>query len=244
MSNEFRLLEATSAFNLLDEFGRFLDYWFGQRRPEYGEPPESLDRLRLPRSLRHFYEIAGRWPSAEPDSKPLFYEGGGGHHLREPAEIEATEDGKLDFFMEYQGDWSGLTLPDEDDPPVWLRGCFEGIEEVGATISVGASLSRFLVTHGFMTILYEYENAPCALSARQGPLVDRFHDKFGPAVKIWDASGLEWPTSCLDYRGEFFLIPFSGGILVHRDGDDFHFGALRPGGIQVMLGEIGRGAHE
>jgi hypothetical protein len=37
------------------------------------------------------------------------------------------------------------------------------------------------------------------------------------------------------YRGEFYLLPFSGGILVLRDGKGCRFGALRPGGISIML---------
>lgn len=241
---EFRFEEARTAAGRMDELGRFLEYWFGKRRPEYGEPEESLGRLPLPYPLRRFYELAGRWPSAAPDSLELFYTGGRGHHLRDLDAVEPQSDGRLDFFMEYQGDWSGLTLPEGEDPPVWLSGLQDEGEEGERTVQVCDSLSKFLVTHCLMTILYEYENAPCSLDAREGPLVKRFHDDFGKAVKIWDTTGLDWPISCLMYRGEFYLIPFSGGILVHRDGLDYHFGALRPGGISVMLGDILRGPHE
>lgn len=240
---EFRFEQAGSAAERLDELGRFLAYWFGRRRPEYGELAGRLDRLPLPRPLRRFYELAGRWPSGEPDSLERFYTGSGGHHLRDLDSVGLREDGRLDFFMEYQGDWSGLTLPDAEDPPVWLSGWLGEGEEAERTVQVCDSLSRFLVTHCLMAILYEYENAPCSLTAREGPLIERFHDDFGRAVRIWDTTGLDWPASCLDYRGEFSLIPFSGGILVHRDGPDYRFGALRPGGISVMLGDILRGPH-
>jgi hypothetical protein len=239
---EFRFEEARSAAERMDELGRFLEYWFGKRRPEYGEPEDRPDRLPLPYPLRRFYALAGQWPSAGPETLELFYTGSGGHHLRDLDSVEQQADGKLDFFMEYQGDWSGLTLPDAEDPPVWLSGWVGECDEE-RTVRVCDSLSRFLVTHCLMTILYEYENAPCAISAREGPLVDRFHDGSGKAVRIWDTAGLDWPISCLMYRGEFFLIPFSGGILVHRDGKDYRFGALRPGGISIMLGALLSGPH-
>lgn len=238
---EFRFEEARTAAERIDELGQFLEYWFGKRRPEYGEPEDRLGRW--PGPLRRFYALAGRWPSAGPDTLEWFYTGSGGHHLREPDAVEAREDGKIDFFMEYQGDWSGLTLAEGDDPPVWLSGLIGDGDDGERTILVGDSLSKFLVTHCLMAILYEYENAPCVLNAREGPLVERFHDDFGKAVRIWDTTGLDWPASCLDYRGEFYLIPFSGGILAHRQGPDYRFGALRPGGISVMLGDILRGPH-
>lgn len=241
-SEEFTFLEARTAAERMDELGRFIDYWFGKRWPDFCEPEERLNRLPLPFPLRRFYAMAGQRPSANPETQELFYTGSGGHHLRDLDSVETTEDGKLDFFMEYQGDWSGLTLPDAEDPPVWLSGLFEG-EEGEKTVQVCDSLSKFLVTHCLMTILYEYENAPCVISAREGPLVARFHDDFGKAVKIWDTTGLDWPISCLMYRGEFYLIPFSGGLLVQKDGADYRFGALRPGGISIMLGAILSGPH-
>jgi hypothetical protein len=243
----FRLLEARTAAERLGELERFLEYWFGKRRPEYGEPETGLDRLSLPDPLRRFYAFAGRWPSADPEDLPVFYTGSGGHHLRPPDDVRPQPDGKLDFFMEYQGDWVGLTLPTGEDPPVWLSGWLAEGDPDERTVRVCDSLSKFLVTHCLMTILYEMENAPGTVDAREGPLVDRFRGNPGlgdEAVRIWDTSGLDWPDSCLNYRGSFHLIPFSGGILVHRDGDAYHFGALRAGAVTIMVGDILRGPHK
>jgi hypothetical protein len=225
------------------ELERFLAYWFGKRRPEYGDAEVDLARRPLPDPLRRFYAFAGRWPSPDPESMELFYTGSGGHHLRELSAVELLPTGQLDFFMEYQGDWSGLTLPEGEDPPVWLSGLLEEGGEGERTVQVCDSLSAFLVTHCLMTILYESENAPCSIGAREGPLVERFHDPTGPAFPIWEAGALRWPNSCLNYRGSFHLIPYSGGILVHRDGPIYRFGALRPGAISVMVGDLLRGPH-
>jgi hypothetical protein len=235
----FRLREATTAADRLAELERFLVYWFGPHRAEYGEPADSL--AGMPDPLRRFYAFAGRWPSPNHDSDQPFYTGGGGHHLRAPDAVTARDDGTLDFFMEYQGDWEGLTLPAGDDPPVWLDGCFDAGDRRREKVS--DSLSRFLVTHCLTTILYEDENAPCSVSARSGPLVDRFHSNFGPAELLWDAGDLTWPTSCLVYGGQFYLIPYSGGILAHRIQDEYRFGALRVGAVSIMIGDLQRGPH-
>ncbi len=34
----FRFLEARDAAARMEELQRFLEYWYGPRRPEYGEP--------------------------------------------------------------------------------------------------------------------------------------------------------------------------------------------------------------
>lgn len=237
-----RLHEMTSPDDRMAELERFLEFWFGKRRPEYGVAPEVLDQWKLPAPLRRFHAFAGNWPSAEPERQELFFTGGAGHHLRALEACTVRDDGTIDFFMEYQGDWEGLTLQSSEDPPVWLNGFLEqGRDE--ERIQVCDSLSGFLITHCLMTILYECENAPCSIRAKRGPLVDRFHDRFGPAERIWEVKNWNWPTSVLDYRGQFYLIPYSGGILVHRDGDEYFFGALRPSAISIMVGDLLRGPH-
>jgi hypothetical protein len=239
---KFRLLKARSAAGRMDELGRFLEFWFGPRRAKYGEPEKRLARLPLPDPLRRFYAFAGRWPSPDPGGMDRFYTGSSGHHLRPVGDVELREDGKLDFFMEYQGDWVGLTLPDADDPPVWLSGWLEEGDDDERTVRVTPSLSKFLVTHCLMTIVYEMENA-VTVAQEQGPLVDYFNSffeepwgrSFAPA-RIWDTRGLKWPRSCLDYEGSFYL--FAGSILVHRTATDYHFAALRLGGIRTLVDRL------
>ncbi len=241
----FRLREAKDAAGRMRELERFLKFWFGPRKPRYGEPRATLSRLRLPDPLRRFYAFAGRWPSAEPKSQPLFYAGGAGHHLLPAEAVRQQEDGKLRFFMEYQGDWDGLTLPDGDDPPVWLSGCLEEGDDGERTVPVCDSLSKFLVTHCLMAILYEMENA-VAVSRTKGELVDYFNEHFGEPLRqffepalLWDAGDLKWPRSCLDYEGSFYL--FAGGVLVHRTRTDYRFAALKLSGIRAIVGRLGGG---
>jgi hypothetical protein len=240
----FRFFEAQTAAERMDELEAFLIYWYGKRRPEYGDSEDALNALPLSYPLRRFYAFAGQWPSPEPNSMEIFYEGGGGHHLRHLEYLEETEDGKLDFFMEYQGDWSALTLPDAEDPPVWLRGYFEGSEEDDEdedgeekTILVCDSLSKFLITHCLMTTLYESENA-LTYYEKDGPLVKFVTEElpnmplYGgrEPVKLWDTRDLHWPESCLKYEGEFYLA--AGTILVHKSPigklPAYTFGTRRP----------------
>ena len=51
-------------------------------------------------------------------------DGAGGHHLQDLDGIKVLRDGRIKFFMEYQGDWNAVTHADEEDPPVWIEGCW------------------------------------------------------------------------------------------------------------------------
>ncbi len=234
----FGLLDAGDAVTRMAALGRLIEFWFGPRQPIYGEPTDRLNRLPLPAPLRCFYAHAGRWPSAEPEQQELFYTGGVGHHLRELDHVTQREDGRIDFFMEYQGDWEAVTLPDGEDPPVWLTGYqdeYEDDEE--RTVQVSDSLSKFLVTHCLMSILYEMENSV----AKSGELVDYFDEHFrvpflGEPQRLWDASCLQWPRSCLDYTGEFFL--FASGVLVHRVSRQHRFAALRLPAVRTIVSRL------
>ena len=149
----FNILAAQAASQRLDELERFIEYWYGPRKDSYGESEERLSRYPLPAPLRRFYAFAGRWPPPPEtaDAAEFFYSGAGGHHLQPLDYVKVRQDGRLEFFMEYQGDWVGLTLPSEADPPVWLEGRFFEDEEVDPrrthTRLACDSLSRFLVTH-------------------------------------------------------------------------------------------------
>lgn len=226
----FRFLEARSAPERMDELGRFLEGWYGPRRAEYGETEERLGRLPLPYPLRWFYAFAGRWPSPEPGQGiNYFYTGAGGHHIHDLDGVKRRQDGKLNFFMEYQCDWDGLTLPSEEDPPVWIEGYWddpaddelddEERDEMPPKVrQVCDRLSKFLVTHCLMTTLYERENSKCSGSGRR--LADWFRGEPGQAVRVWSAADCD----CPNYTGELFL--FHGGILVHHTGGYHRFAAV------------------
>jgi hypothetical protein len=239
----FRFLQASRASERMKELGRFLEFWYGKRRSEYGEPPEVLSGMVLPYPLRRFYALAGRWPSPEPERMAYFYTGSGGHHLRQLDQLAQTPDGRVNFFMEYQGDWDGVTLARGTDPPVWIQGYWDDPaddelddDERDAmppkVKQVSDALSRFLITHCLMTTLYEDENSPCSVSGERGNLIDFFNQYPQWAVRIWDVE----EGSCPSYEGSFYL--FQDCVLVHRIGSFYRFGTRHPQGIRLMVSHL------
>jgi hypothetical protein len=231
----FNLLAASDARSRMDEFERFLEFWYGPRRPEFGEPESRLQILPLPYPLRRFYAFAGRWPSPGAiEADQWFYQGACMHHLFPLDNLEVNPDGRLRFFMEYQGDWEGLTLLDEDDPPVWIEGSWtEGDEEItGKRKRVETSLSRFLVTHCLMSTVYEDDNA--VVSGFSKSLDEWFRKFVGEAIRIWDTEGCDCPW----FEGDFFLFPQS--ILVHRISDFRHhqFAARKSEGVALVKSHL------
>lgn len=247
----FFLNEASDARERLEELGRFLEYWFGPRLPGFGEPPDRLEGRSLPFPLAWFYEFAGRWPPGVPGYtlEDFFYTGAAHHHLYTLDMVEPRPDGRLEFYGEYQGDWSGLTLPEGEDPPVWIEGRWiEGNDDVAGEKLVCDSLSRFLVTHCLMAMVYEYENSPCdvilgddlpgrkpgGLDQGGRRLVEWFLASHGEASPLWDPSDCDLPS----YDGTFFLL--EGGILVYRCRGHYVFRAIHPEGIRFLEARLGR----
>lgn len=227
----FSFLVKRSARTRLDELERFLEFWYGPRRPPYGEPERRVRQLPLPYPLQRFYAFAGRWPAPYPSYRgDTFYEGHGGHHLQPLDGVKRLPRGRLNFFREYQGDWEGLTLAEGDDPPVWIKGAW-GDGQRG-TAQVSGSLSKFLVTHCLLATLYENTNCPC--HAGGGPLagdahlVEWFRRSRPDAVRIWRADH----RPCQFYVGSFFLL--HGSILVHEVGGSYRFGAILPEGLRLL----------
>ncbi len=227
----FRFLTKRSARTRMDELERFLEFWYGPRRPGYGEPERRLRERPLPYPLRRFYAFAGRWPAPAPSRRgETFYEGHSGHHLQPLDGVKQLPLGRLNFFMAYQGDWDGRTLAKGDDPPVWIKGVW-GDGQRG-TAPVSGSLSKFLLTHCLMATLYEDRNSPC--SAWGSPLVGNahlvewFHRSRPDAVRIWSADH----RPCQFYVGSFFLL--HGSILVHEVGGSYRFGAILPEGLRLL----------
>ncbi|HZU38425.1 MAG TPA: hypothetical protein VFA18_21045 [Gemmataceae bacterium] len=221
----FRLLTAQNTQQRMDELARFIEYWYGRRQADYGESDERLARYPLPASLRRFHAFAGRWPPPPntPHDVQFFYAGAAGHHLQPLDYIKLRPDGRLEFFMEYQGDWVGLTLPREADPPVWLEGHFE--DEVSysgppPTRLACDSLSRFLVTHCLFTTLYEGSNcAAMAFAQADSPVAAFLHANPSKVEKIWDCTGIQCPW----YSGSIYLV--SEGVLIHQADNTYAFAA-------------------
>jgi hypothetical protein len=177
-----------------------------------------------------------------------FYTGAGAHHLRRLDGVRLQPDGRLNFFMEYQGNWHGLTLASGDDPPVWIEGYWDepaddelDDEEREALPSkmkqVSEALSSFLVTHCLMTTVYERSNSPHPRAnsrAVKTSLADWLRRDRGSAELLWEAE----PGGCPSYEGSFHLL--HGHVLVHDTGDgSLKFGALHPEGVELLRGVIG-----
>jgi hypothetical protein len=215
----------------MDELERFIEFWYGPRKPEYSEPEDRL--YSLPDPLRRFYAFAGRWPAPSARQADQFFYTGTGHHLHDLDSHSVRKDGRLIFFTEYQGDWDGLTLTSGEDPPVWISG-YWGDSDRRRIRQVSDSLSKFLVTHVLMATAYDDWNA--ALSGSTPGPVDGFMRSPDQFVRIWSATD----CTCPNYDGEFFL--YDGSVLVHRTGSFHRLAAMHPVGVEVLRGLLpGRG---
>lgn len=211
---------------------RFVTLWYGPRSEDYGATVET--ELPLPKPLDRLYRFAGHWPSPESELVKCFYQGSAYHHLWSPDQIELTSDGKIKFYMEYQGDWTLVTLPDKRDPPVWIRGSWfdpDTGDECKGEQKLDISLSTCLVHHILINTIAETENSPCRVG---GTLArDYFAEHQEQAVKIWELPDSGFPFW---YTGEFYLLP--DGILAFNGGlysdESLSLYASRPRGIQRL----------
>ncbi|MBM4076718.1 MAG: hypothetical protein FJ267_13900 [Planctomycetes bacterium] len=94
----------------------FASHWIGHRQPWYGIADEKLATTRLPKPLQWLYGFAGEWPSGNYWESVFAYQ-----DRLLPFEALFTRDEKLVFVSENQGVWIVGTLPEGNDPPVWVR---------------------------------------------------------------------------------------------------------------------------
>ena len=241
----FRMIEAETAAERMSELERFIEWWYGPRKPEYGEPEDML--YDLPGPLRRFYAFAGRWPSPASDNgMEYFYTGAGGHHLQSLDMTSARRDlGMLNFFIEYQGDWLGLSEHKGEDPPVWIEGPPEDVKEEEEEVDdrplalrkVSNSLSGFLITHTLMTTIYEHVNSRWWGSFDGGEYPMGLVG--GDCVRIWSAED----CLCPNYDGVFDL--YEDVVLVHRTpGGSGHFATVDPKAVDYFRSRrIGSAGH-
>jgi len=138
----FGLMTARSASERMHRLCRFIEFWLGPRKPEYGEPSEALDAVQLPEPLRILYAFAGRWPHAEARYCSEHFVPAFSHEdvLASLHRIRRTDDGgKVIVLHNNRRNFRCLTLPVGDDPPVWSAG-------LPGEHLVCPSLSRFLVS--------------------------------------------------------------------------------------------------
>lgn len=219
----FHLMEAENAGIRMDALCRFIEFWLGPRKPEYGEPHDKIAGKNLPMPLRCLYEFAGRWPSWDGNMGsgeycvPAFSKQ---DSLVALNRLETKEDGKIVFLWENQGNWDCRTIVTPDDPPVWCRGDHQdnnGNWYTGEKL-VCDSLSRFLVTF----VLQEITLGSRFHLADEG-LDDLYQAQKQNAVPLW----LNGPYVHGEAH-EFFLW---GHVLVASMWDSYIFAANDENGI-------------
>jgi hypothetical protein len=183
MGDEFGLLDAKSSEARMEALGRFMDFWAGPRRPEFGEPAEELGKFSLPEPLRRLHEFAGRWPGRPfGDTDFFLVPFACNDRLRRVQHTEVGADGKIMFLAENQGVWNCHTLTTGDDPPVW-KTTFQQRKN-GKWISrdklICRSLSSFLTTFVLRELVFGSHVWLCDQDTEE-----RFAAEKGTARAIW-----------------------------------------------------------
>jgi hypothetical protein len=217
----FDFLSQTTAAGRMAELARFIEHWYGPRRPEYGEADGDL--YSLPDPLKRFLAFAGRWPAPHAAFPGRCIADGDGHHLRPLDAHVVRKDGRLVFFHEYQGEWDGLTLTSGEDPPVWIAGYFDGDYDRRRVRKVSDSLSAFLVTHLLFTTAYDRENSLFQSDGRVA---------FLGGTRIWSAED----GRCPNYDGEFY---WHDGVLFHTTAGSSQCAANHPDAVEWLRDVIG-----
>jgi hypothetical protein len=189
----------------------FLEFWFGPRRPEYGEPADVLATIELPAALRRFYGFGGRWPP--PDLRyatnrfrfqdrflPLQRCDWGNAYRAGPYFV---------FVAENQGVWEVATLAHGEDPRVWVSEDCSHRTPHPRWRPLAEPLSHFLVTFVLQECIFGAEERACVENALA------VFENAGCAIEpIWMNGEFAWP----DVRHSYLLI--DNKILVRRDTGD------------------------
>jgi hypothetical protein len=136
--------------HLLGSLEYFLQIWHNVIPTRYGIAEEKLSVTRLPEPLQRLYAFSGKWPGKNGWNTPFSYQ-----DILCPFELLAIHDGNLVFSWENQGVWHAGTLPDGDDPPVFV--CFD--DKTWSPLC--KSLTQFLVTLCLRETLFGCEHTGC-----------------------------------------------------------------------------------
>ena len=149
----FDLMSARNAGERMDQLERFIEFWVGPRKLEFGEPEDALARIGLPGPLARLYRFAGRWKpdgwSKDPRFPPHMF--CAQDELIELAKLAPTTEGRLPFISENQNVWTCATDLLQDDPPVWIRENYESHPEWNLSCN---SLSKFLISFCLQELLF------------------------------------------------------------------------------------------
>jgi hypothetical protein len=224
----FDLINANTVSKRMKELNRFIDFWYGPHKRSYGS--SDLEPC-LPTVLTAFYKRNAFRPPVNQKiaSFDFFYQGGGSHHLLAPTDLGLRSKDRVKFFQEYQGDFDGFTLKNENDPEVWLEGyvpyCGFYSQNNKRIVKLASTLSFFLVTHVVLTSLFELDNSRfhSATSVRDpNALYYEFHGARADSRLIWDAY-IDHEPHCPYYVGKIYL--FRDTILVFDSPSGLTFGS-------------------
>lgn len=198
----FDFLSAKTPGKRMELLEKFLQFWHGPRRSEYGETDQRLAPWDLPKPLERFYRFAGRWPKREQRyDSDWIYGNDSYHHLLDVDQLQRTDDGYVEFYREYQGDWTIVTRPGAVNPPVWLRGTWDDcpdeicdLEDPRTKLEI--KLTDLLVTHVLLISLLKNPANDFGTKAF-ADYFDKHQDEF---TKIWEAPELNVPL----VAGEFY----------------------------------------
>jgi len=224
------LIPDTTADVRLTGLERFLEFWLGPRRPEYGEPAESLATMELPDSLRRFYAFAGRWPPAFPPYcmnrfhvqdrfLPLDPGPWGNVYRSGPYFV---------FVAENQSVWEVATLPSGDDPGVWVSEDCSHRSSSPIWRQLDNPLSHFLVTLVLQETMFGSKFGACHENA-----LSLFANAGCEVEPIWLNAEFTWP----EVRHSYFLV--DRRILLRRDSgnlalDDQWYGLNDPAAAELV----------
>lgn len=224
----FNFDSKTTPSKLLNELERFIIYWLGERKPEYGTPLEILEKLSLPEPLYRLYAFCGRWPKPRPrdwhspNSVELFSTQ---DVLLRPESLRQTEDGKLEFLIENQGVWTLVTELEGEDPPIWADSKDMGNEDGSKWTEICPSLTQLLVTFCLQELSFGAKQ-----SYSDEPLVQDFNSEQAKLAPLFLQTAYVWEFSSQKY----YLM--DDEILVCQMGEQsFTFGANSQIGIEDLL---------
>ena len=131
---EFHLGEEFDSETRIDSLLEFIEFWMGERRPEFGTPVTD-NRELMPPSLLRIIEFAGDWPRI-PDGKLLSNQ----NYLVDS--VALTDEGKIHVVFENQSVCGWVTEARQEDPSVWAKWNDSDHWHV-----VSESLTSFLIIH-------------------------------------------------------------------------------------------------
>ena len=150
--NDFGFIAATNADQRMSALESFIVFWRGPRLEAQGESESRLNSHSLPISLLRLQKFAGRWTCPHPDLNEDVQIFAIQDHVRTLDQLEIS-DGKLIFLDENSGNAVAATLPQGDDPPVWVAECL-GLKHRGPWRIVSDSLSETLVSIALQELFY------------------------------------------------------------------------------------------